>query len=218
MQISKTTIQILKNFAEINTNLLVRPGSTLATISAAQSQFATANVEEDFPVEFAVYDINSLLSLLSLSDGADIEFGDKSLTITKDSGTFEYYYTDPAVIIAPPNKSIVVDEHFVFTLSKEDITTLTKSIGIIGAKMISFVSENGEVNMVVGDPKTPASNSYKKPIGQFESEFNLSLDVAKFTVIAETYEVVLSKKKFVHFRNNERGLKYWFACEKTSTI
>ena len=58
MKLSKNTIEVLKNFATINTNILVREGSTLSTISTGKNIFARADIEESFPQEFAVYDLN----------------------------------------------------------------------------------------------------------------------------------------------------------------
>ena len=88
MQISKETIDILKNFAGVNSNILIRKGKTLATISTAKNIFAKADVAEDFPEEVAIYDLNSLLALLTLMENQDVEFGDKSLTISKDNCKF----------------------------------------------------------------------------------------------------------------------------------
>ena len=39
MQVSKETIDILKNFATINSNILIRKGKTLSTISTAKTRF-----------------------------------------------------------------------------------------------------------------------------------------------------------------------------------
>ena len=53
MQISKETIDILKNFASINSNILIRKGKVLSTISTAKNIYARAEVAEDFPEEVA---------------------------------------------------------------------------------------------------------------------------------------------------------------------
>jgi len=218
MQISKETLLVLKNFATINTNILVREGSELSTISTLKNIFAKAKVKEVFPQEFAIYDLTSLLSLLTLTPDQEIEFGELSLKISKDKGEFEYFYADSSIIVAPPQKEIKVDEHFVFNLSKEDMTTINKAASIVAAPTISFVSDGETVHLLVGDPKTPSSNSYKKVIGESEEEFNVQLAVTNFKAIPDDYEVVLSKKKFVHLRNTESGLAYWFAAEPTSVI
>jgi hypothetical protein len=130
MQISNETIQLLKNFAAVNSNILIRKGKTLSTISTANNIFAKATVAEDFPVEVAVYDLNSLLALLTLMENQDVEFGEKSLTISKNNGKFEYFYSNANVIVAAPDKSIEIDNHFQFQLSAEDVYFAIRSFRI----------------------------------------------------------------------------------------
>ena len=57
MQFSNETIQFLKNFAAINSNILIRKGQTLSTISTAKNIFARVTVTEDFPAGTFVYDL-----------------------------------------------------------------------------------------------------------------------------------------------------------------
>ena len=53
MKISNDTIEVLKNFAGINTNILVREGNTLSTISTGKNIFAKA--ELNIPMKIKVY-------------------------------------------------------------------------------------------------------------------------------------------------------------------
>ena len=57
MNLSNDTIAIFKNFANINQNILVKPGKKLNTISTMKNILATADVKEDFEQEFAIYDL-----------------------------------------------------------------------------------------------------------------------------------------------------------------
>ena len=66
MKLSEQTVSILKNFSAINQNLIIKQGSEISTVSAMKNIVATAKVEEIFPVEFAIYDLNEFLSGLSL--------------------------------------------------------------------------------------------------------------------------------------------------------
>ena len=165
MQISKETIDILKNFASINSNILIRKGKALSTISTAKNIFAKANVIEDFPVEVPIYDLNSLLALLTLMENQNVEFGDKSLTISKDGGKFEYFYSSPTVIIAAPDKTIEVDNHFQFKLSAEDVQMIMKAAAITAAPTISVVCKHQQVVLTIGDKKNDTASTYKKSIG-----------------------------------------------------
>ena len=180
MQISKETIDILKNFAGVNSNILIRKGKTLATISTAKNIFAKADVAEDFPEEVAIYDLNSLLALLTLMENQDVEFGDKSLTISKDNGKFEYFYSSPSVIVAAPDKSIEVDNHYQFKLTAEDVNMVMKAAGITGAPTITISSDGTTVTLTIGDKKNDTANTYKKVVGTSEHIFDCHMAVENF--------------------------------------
>ena len=53
MKLSKETLALFKNFAGINSNLLLKNGSKLATISAQKNVMADVTVGETFP-DFAI--------------------------------------------------------------------------------------------------------------------------------------------------------------------
>ena len=65
MKLSKETVGLIKNFAGINSNLLLKSGNKLATISAQKNVMADAVVTETFP-DFGIYDLNEFLGALSL--------------------------------------------------------------------------------------------------------------------------------------------------------
>ena len=61
MKISDSTISILRNFSDINANILFKPGKTLNTVSTMKNIMAKAEVEENFETEFGVYDLPEFL-------------------------------------------------------------------------------------------------------------------------------------------------------------
>ena len=218
MQISNETIHVLKNFATINTNILIREGKTLSTISTAKNIFAKATVAEEFPKEVAIYDLNSLLALLTLMEKQSVDFGDKSITIAKDNGKFEYFYSNPGVITAAPDKSIEVDKHFTFEMSAEDVNMLVKAAAITAAPTISVTAKNGKVSITVGDKKNDTANTYKRTIGDSNLEFDCHISVENFKVIPDAYTMSVSKKKFLHMKNKNKEIEYFIAMEPDSTI
>ena len=66
MKLSDKTLVILKNFAGINNSILVKRGDNLRTISLAKNILAEANINEEFPRDFAIYDLNQFLNGLGL--------------------------------------------------------------------------------------------------------------------------------------------------------
>lgn len=219
MKITKETIAILQNFAGINGNIQILPGKTLTTMSPLKNIFAKADIPDEFPNEFCIYDLNSLLSLLTLMEDQDVEFGPSSLKITKDGGEFEYFYADPNVIIAPPKgKNIEVAPHYTFNLASKDIIMLNKAASIIGAKSISVISKKGNTIISVGDPKTSGTNSYRKVLEPSSDDFSCQLSIENFKVIPDDYTISLSKVKFFHFKQEQKNLQYWIAMTADSVI
>ena len=218
MQISNETIQILKNFAAINSNIMIRKGKTLSTISTAKNIFAKAEVVEDFPTEVAVYDLNSLLALLTLMENQNVEFGDKSLNISKDNGKFEYFYSSPTVIVAAPDKSIEIDNHYQFKLTAEDVNMVMKAAGITGAPTITISSDGTTVTLTIGDKKNDTANTYKKVVGTSEHIFDCHMAVENFKIIPNSYTVTISKKKAFHFKHETKALEYFIAMEPDSKV
>ena len=218
MQISNETIQVLKNFAMVNSNILIRKGKSLSTISTAKNIFVKADVAEDFPQEVAIYDLNSLLALLTLMENQNIEFGEKSLTIEKNGGKFEYFYSSPNVIVAAPDKSIDVDNYYQFKLSAEEVNMITKAAAITGAPTISVSSREGNVALTVGDKKNDTSNTYKANIGKSENDFDCHMAVENFKIIPDAYSITISKKKVFHFKHETKNIEYFIAMEPDSVV
>ena len=66
MKLSKQTIAILSNYSDINQSILVKQGNKLRTISVMKNILAEAEVEEEFPKDFAIYDLPQFLKVLRL--------------------------------------------------------------------------------------------------------------------------------------------------------
>ena len=82
MKLSEKTLTVLKNFAGINNSILVKEGNQLRTISVAKNILAEAEIDEEFPRQFGVYDLNQFLNGLSLHQDPDMDFTEESyLTI-----------------------------------------------------------------------------------------------------------------------------------------
>ena len=105
MKLSEKTLTVLKNFAGINNSILVKEGNQLRTISVAKNILAEANIDEEFPRQFGVYDLNQFLNGLSLHQDPDLDFTEESyLNIREGKRRVKYFFADPQVIISPPDK------------------------------------------------------------------------------------------------------------------
>jgi hypothetical protein len=169
-------------------------------------------------VEVPIYDLNSLLALLTLMENQNVEFGDKSLTISKDGGKFEYFYSSPSVIVAAPDKNIEVDNHFQFKLTAEDVQMIMKAAAITAAPTVSVTCKHQQVVLTIGDKKNDTANTYKKTIGPGLDDFDCHIAVENFKIIPDAYSVTISKKKLLHFKHETKGIEYFIAMEPDSTV
>ena len=87
MKLSNETVSVLKNFSTINQNLVIKSGSTITTMSAMKNIVAKADVKEDFPQDFAIYDLNEFLSVISLFTNPELEFKDDFVIVTGEGST-----------------------------------------------------------------------------------------------------------------------------------
>ena len=163
MKLSNNTISVLKNYASINQNLVIKEGKEITTMSAMKNIIARAEVEEDFPQEVAIYDLNEFLSCISLFQSPNLEFESTFVTITeenKPTTKMKYFYSDPSVVTSP-NKMITMPSNEVkFTMSSEDLSRLKRAAGAIGAPDMVLEKDGSSSSLTVKDKKNDTANNY----------------------------------------------------------
>ena len=68
MKLSNETLTVLKNFSSINQGIQFKKGNKLTTVSSGKTVLAQANLKDEFPKEFCIYDLNEFLSIHSNSN------------------------------------------------------------------------------------------------------------------------------------------------------
>ena len=221
MKLSEKTVNLLKNFAGINQSILFKKGNKLRTMSVMKNILAEAEVEEEFPKDFAIYDLVQFLNGVSLYTNPQIEFTtDSNLTIRegKDRKT-KYFFADPSVVVAPPEKSIALPtEDVCFSLDGDQLASLMKASAVYQLPDLCAVGEAGVVKLVVRDKKNDTSNEYSINVGTTDAEFSLNFKVENIKILPGTYEVVISEKLLSRFVNTNYNLTYYIALEPDSTF
>ena len=93
MKISENTISILRNFSDINANILFTPSKTLQTMSTMKNIMAKADVEENFESEFGVYDLPEFLRALDSFQQTMLNFnGSINLKIKDEKSSLSVRY------------------------------------------------------------------------------------------------------------------------------
>ena len=221
MKLSEKTFNLLKNFSSINQSILFKEGNSLRTMSVMKNILAEVEVEEEFPKDFAIYDLVQFLNNVSLCANPELDFTNKSYVKIVDGKHFEteYFFADPSVIITPPEKTLTLpSEDVCFILDHDTLIRLLKISAVNQCSDLSVVGENGVVKMVVRDKKNDTSTKTGMIVGETDKEFSFNFKVENIKIFPGTYEVVISKKLLARFVNKNHNLTYFIALEPDSTF
>ena len=225
MNLSNETVSVLKNFATINQNLVIKSGSSISTMSAMRNIVAAAEVKEVFPTEFAIYDLNEFLASLSLFEKPSLDFKDDFVVITEDGSTgktLKYWYSDPSVVTTPTKEITMPECEVNFSFENGLLSNVQKAAAVIGVPdMVLEGMDNGIALLKVTDKKNATANDYAVKIDvNNEDGKNLSykfwFKVENLKLLSGTYNVAVSSKNISHFVNANVDIQYWIALEPES--
>ena len=222
MKLSSHTTSVLKNFATINQNLVIKEGNSIATMSAMKNIVAKAEVEETFPQEIAIYDLNEFLGALSLFSSPILDFNDSYVMIseeTKPTTKMKYFYSDPSVVTSPSKMITMPSEEVKFTMSKEDLSKLKRAAGAIGAPDMALEKIDGSSSITVKDKKNDTANTFSIDVDTVAdgSDFKFFFKVENLKLMDGDYEVDISSKNISHLASSNKDVEYWVALEPESS-
>jgi hypothetical protein len=216
MKLSKETVGLIKNFAGINSNLLLKSGNKLATISAQKNVMADAVVTETFP-DFGIYDLNEFLGAMSLFEDPELTFNDKWVTIEQGGNSIKYFAADASVLTAPQKAITFPEAEIEFAMSANMLSMIQRTASVLRASDVSIVGDGSSITVVVGDKKNATGNSYNSAVGATDKKFKVNLKVENLKMIPGDYQVSISSKKISRFKG-AGDLVYYVAVEADSTF
>ena len=221
MKLSEHTVEVLKNFATINQNLIIKEGNTLTTMSAMKNIVAKAEVEESFDKEVAIYDLNEFLASISLFTSPILDFNEGFVTIKEENNpknSLKYFYSDPSVVTSP-NKTITMPSKEVsFKLNGENLNKLKRAAGVIQAPDLVLEKKNTDVFLTVKDKKNDTANTFSIDVDTVVdgSDFKFFFKVENLKLMDGKYTVEISSKNISHMKNESTPIEYWIALEPES--
>tara|TARA_Y100001970_G_scaffold112054_1_gene139853 strand:+ start:686 stop:1381 length:696 start_codon:yes stop_codon:yes gene_type:complete len=221
MKLSSNTTMVLKNFATINQNLVIKEGSELLTMSSMKNIVAKATVEENFPKEIAIYDLNEFLASLSIFKSPVLEFEEQYLTIKEEDQPHKkltYFYSDPSVVQSPTKTITMPSEEVKFHLDMNKLLEMKRAAGVIGSPDMVLQKSSGNSSLLVKDKKNDTANNYSSDIStDGDGEYKFFFKVENLKLFDGDYDVKISSKNISHFKNDKSNIEYWIALEPEST-
>ena len=218
MKLSKETLNLFKNYAGINSNLLLKNGNEISTISAQKNVMADVTVTETFPIDFGIYDLNEFLGALSLFTDPELDFGEKFVTIKESGASIKFFAADPSVLTVPSRKIAFPESDVEFTLTATMLNMIHRTASVLRATDLQIIGDGSQITLQVGDKKNATGNSYSAQAGSTGKVFQANLKVENLKMLPGDYIVSISSKKISRFKATTGDLVYYVAVEADSSF
>ena len=216
MKFSNETLSVLKSFTAINKSILMKPGNVLKTITPEKTLIAIAEIPDEIPSEACVYDLSRFLSILSLYNDPDVEFGDKYFIISEGKRRTKYVYADVSMIHTPPEKDInIPSEDVVVNVTESDLSSVLKAAGVLQFTEIAFVGESGKCYLKAIDSANDNADDFGVEIGETDDEFKVIIKTDNLKLMPMDYKVTICSKGISEFKGD--NVTYFVAIDSKST-
>ena len=219
MKLSSDTVTVLRNFSDINQNILFKVGNKLKTMSTMKNIVAKAEIKEDIEQEFGVYDLPEFLRAIDSFQSPVIKFnGQTNMTINDEKSTLvaRYAFADKETLVTPSKEIKMPDLSVCFQLKNSSYESLKKLFVNLNLPDLAIKGEDGKIKLVALDKKNSNSNQSSISVGVADTNFTAYIKTENLKLIPGDYDVVLSKQKIAHFVNNKAKVEYWIALEADS--
>jgi len=222
MNISNDTLNILKNFSQINKSIVINPGNEISTLAVTKNILASAKVKESFDSTISIYDLSEFIATFSLFKNPEFDFSNNQFMVISDKGSktsTQFFYADPSVITSAPEKKITIPSVDVeFTINDSDLDTLIKASRIHNVTDLCLVGDGESIRMVVKDKKNDTSNNFSMVVGETQENFCFYFKIENLKLLPGNYNVKVSKTNVSLFTSTNGDLEYYIALEPDSTF
>lgn len=205
MKISKDTVTLLSNFANINPNIYIEAGNEIKTkVQHSSALIATATVPETWPVAFSVYSLQGLLTTLSLFEDPDLEITTENIKFQGADSSATYANSEKSLLDAYTDysKSIEIPAAVLeFNFSDSDFKRIQKSAKLFNSEdiNISAVAPNTvRISAASASVAETNSNNFMIDIpatGAFTEGVSVDIKLELLKLIPTDYEASISIKE-----------------------
>ena len=225
MKISEKTLKVLRGFAHIHTGISIKKGYNIATVNPEQNLVAGFKTEEQWPIDFSIYDLGTLLGTLSLFNDPDLKFNNNYLHIKDNNAECNYYYCDSDILHLPPGGITVPDigdgnKHAVFKVTSEELNKVLKAAGILASDNLTISGVSGNIGLFT--TKKDAPNKFTvncQSVYSCVSDFQASCKIAYMRFYPGDYDVSIIMHNSIamaEWQHTELDLRYFVGMENTT--
>lgn len=217
MKISKVTLDILRNFASINANILIKEGNNLSTLAIAKNIMATVKVKETFGEEVGIFNLPELLGVIAMMGDPEVVLDKKFMTLTEGKSKMKYVYADSSILTFMQKEIKMPSVDVEFNLSAANLNQILKAAAAVGVQDVAVVGDGENIVLKVLDKKNDSSNQYTIDLNtETDKTFTVYFKIENFKQIPDDYKVSVSTKNISKFEGSGYGITYFVAIEQDS--
>lgn len=224
MKLSQQTINLLKNFSDINENLLIEKGKfTVKTISEIENIFAIGMLQTDeaFPVDVPIYQLKEFLGFLSLVKDFSLDFTDSAVIIYNTDTQVRYQMASKSIITYPENDLVMPSVDFSIELTNAVISQIRSACSLLGEDTVVFSASSKDDSLVsvsVMSLEDVTANSFEIHLqlaeGTVPENERFILNVKNLKIIPQTYYTSFSKLGLMRMSSDNKDVEYYIALEE----
>lgn len=206
ISLSPATIAVLNKASIINGSLKIKPNEKhIKTVASTSTIAMFANIDEEFPREFNIYDVKSFLKTMGLIENPVLDFSETSyVSIQSEDGTQKTSFHDANASLIQtylerlptlPSEDIVVE------LSEEQFNHVMKAANVMGLQFVGFYAD-GKTSYFMGFNRNDSGekiNTFSLELGETDSVYDMFYKLATqdLSVLAKEggYKFSISAKK-----------------------
>jgi len=218
MKLSENTLAVLKSFSNINPSMVLKPGKIQSTISENSDIYAEAELAEEFPLIFGIYEISKFISNIGQLGGPEVEldFDNNRVAMKSLDGYLMLFFgCEPELIKHPTKKLQEFEVDFNFQLTNETFSSMKKiaalnnfsHIIISGDRKGMFISAAGIEELGKGNAiKNKAT--YRIADNTSGKDFEVVFSINHLKLLPLNYNVEIVLAGFAKFISADGKLKY----------
>jgi hypothetical protein len=217
MNLSKHTIDVLKNFKGINPSILFRPGNQIVTVNEGSSIIGIADVEETFPSRFCIHDLSKFIGAISLFSEPNLRFENDRVVIESGPEKIGFVRGDEASMTGKPRDK---DPNFgetsiEFELTQTEFTKFKRGMATLRLPQMAIVGDGSAIVFQAVDIKNPTTDTYEMVVGETDKTFTIYIDQSNLVMLERDYTVSINSGGIVT-RFAGHNLTYMVANHKDS--
>lgn len=215
---TKDTINILKNFAKINKNILFEQGNVLRTVAVDESMYAEVQLPFNITSPAPLADLQKFLvalNLVGVDDGLNVAFNEDKAVLSNKQKTVFYNYANVEHLVLPEGDMDDVVDGVSFTMNTECLQYILSACTSFNLKDIMFKTENGNLYVTLLNEEELLENTFNYKLAENTPDVFSTIKFDRFTVAVDEYECVLAQDEdggVLFMKGKTLGVKYWIGC------